>query len=207
MTTKVNAVMKQKLVIAICFVFLAILMSGCPATLIQPYDEKLVTDTEALYKKAASVIEEGRVVSPKTDEEREEISDPEKNPGHFSAFETKYNGLMIDSEALILRAMASSDQIDRASQEIQERIDKLIDESFASQCSELASEFGQVSLTVQNYIDLKCIILKWKERHDDDSFTQNKKILKKANWESRKRIIFNAILAIQKAEGFKNQGQ
>jgi hypothetical protein len=207
MMTTVDATIKQKLVLAIGFVFLAFLMSGCPATVVQPYDEKLVTDTEALYKKAASIIEDGRVASPRTDQEREAISDPENHPGHFSAFETEYNGLIVDTEVLILRAMASSEQIDKVGQQIQEQINKLIDEGFESQCRELADEFGKVSLTVQNYVDLKCIILRWKERHNDDSFTQNKKILKKANWEARKRIIFNGILALQQAEAFKKPDQ
>jgi hypothetical protein len=207
MMRTVDAIMKQKRVIAICFVFLAILMSGCPATLVQPYDEKLVTDTEAFYKKAAFIIEDGRVVSPRTDQERAAISDPENNPGYFLAFETRYNGLIVDSEVLILRSMASNDQIGKSGQQFQAQINKLIDEKFSSQCQELADEFGKVSLTVKNYIDLKCIILRWKERHHDDSFTQGKKILKKGNWKARKRIIFNAILAIQKAEAFKKPDQ
>lgn len=205
--TTANPIMKRKRVLAIGFVVLAILMSGCSVMLVQPYDDKLVTDTEELYKKAASLIEDGRVASPRTDQEREAISDPENHPGHFSVFETEYNRLIVDSEALILRAMAGSAQINKAGQQVQEKINKLIDEGSESQCKELADEFGKVSLTVQNYVDLKCIILQWKERHNDDSFTQNKKILKKANWEARKRIIFNGILAIQKAEAFKKPDQ
>ena len=48
-------------------------------------------------------------------------------------------------------------------------------------------------------------MLNWKEQHSDIQLTRNTQILKKANWEGRKLIVFNAILAIQKAEGFKKQ--
>ncbi len=182
-------------------------ISGCSVKLVQPYDEKLVTDTEAFYKKAAGIIEHGRAVSPKTNEARKAISEPSKHPGHFSQFESKYNDMLIDSEALIMRAMVGSNEIDRTGQKLQAKLDELIETNIPSVCEGLAEEFGKTSLTVKNYVDLKCIVSKWKEQHADPRLTRNTMILKKANWEGRKRSIFNAVLAIQKAEAFKRKGQ
>ena len=180
--------------------------SGCSVKLVQPYDEKLVTDTEAFYKKAARIIEHGRAVSPKTNEERKAISEPSKHPGNFSQFEPKYNDLLIDTEALIMRAMAGSNEIDRTGQKLQAKLEDLIETNIPSVCEGLAEEFGKTSLTVKNYIDLKCIVSKWKVQHADPRLTRNTMILKKANWEGRKKSIFDAVLAIQKAEAFKRKG-
>ena len=184
-----------------------LIISGCKVTLVQPYDAKLLADTEAFYKKAAGVIEEGRSVSPKTDQERRNIANPSKHKAGFAQFESKYNDLLVDSEALILRAMAGSNAIDATGQAIQAKLDDIIETNIPSVCQGLAAEFGQTSLTAKNYIDLKCIIIKWKEQHADPRLTQDTMILKKANWEGRKTLIFNVILAIQKAEGFKNKDQ
>jgi len=181
------------------------LHSACAVKLVQPYDQKLVSDTESFYKKAASFIDAGKVVSPTTDADRANIDDPTVHPGHFSNFEPKYDELLVDTEALILRGMASSAEIDAVGAAIQNKIDKLIKAELPSNCPELENEFGRVSLTVANYVDLKCMILKWKDRHDDEHFTQEKKILKRGNWESRRLNLFNTILAIQKAEGFKKE--
>lgn len=176
------------------------LTSGCTTTLVSPYDEKLVTDTEAFYKKAAILIEKGRSVSPLKDDDRKNIQNPTEHQGHASKFEGDYNSLIIDTETLILRAMASDKKIDSMGQKLQAKISNLIETEIPSNCQQLAAEFAQASLTAQNYVDLKCIILKWKQRHSDMSFTKNTKILKKANWESRKRTVFNA--AINRAIGW-----
>ena len=189
------------LIAAACLAFL----SGCTTVLVSPYDEKLVTDTEAFYKKAAEMIEKGRSVSPLTDAERKKIRNPSAHEGYYTKFEGKYNDLIIDTEALILRAMASDNKISATGQALQSKISEIIENTIPSKCSELSAEFSSTSLTAKNYVDLKCIVLKWKEQHADDKLTDNTKILKKANWEGRKLIVFNAVLAIQKAEGFKKQ--
>lgn len=181
----------------------AIFIAGCSVTLVAPYDETLVASSEEFYKNAARIIEEGRAASPKTDDARAKITEPNKHSAHYSKFESKYNQLVIDAEALILRAMASSDKIDLAGQELQSKLNELIETPLPSKCQELKYIFGKTSLTAANYIDLKCILTNWKKQHSDPKLTQNTLILKKANWEGRKQVIFNAILAIQKAERFK----
>ena len=185
-------------------IFLSIL-SGCTTVLVSPYDEKLVTDTEAFYKKAAGVIEEGRAASPLKDSDRSAIANPSTHYGHFTKFESKYNALITDAEALILRAMASDNKVGSTGQALQSKVSELIENSIASKCEELSAEFSNTSLTAKNYVDLKCIVLKWKEQHASEELTRNTQILKKANWEGRKLLAFNAVLAIQKAEGFKIQ--
>lgn len=184
---------------------LILLVTACTVRLVQPYDEKLLNDTEAFYKNAATMIEEGKAVSPKTDAQRQAITNPAEHPGHFSAFESRYDVLITDSEALILRGIAGSQEIDAAGQAFQEKIDAVIDASLPSECPELQAEFGKVSLTAKNFVDLKCLILKWRKEHNDVEFTRGKRILKRGNWEGRKRVLFNIILAIQTAESFKKE--
>ncbi|MCF8128452.1 MAG: hypothetical protein K9N10_08055 [Deltaproteobacteria bacterium] len=188
-----------RFILFIAAAFLALFLNACSVKLVQPHDEKLMAGTEAFYKKGAEMIMAGQSLSPKSDEDRDAITNPHQNPAHFSQFESKYNHLIIDSEALILRAMSSSQKIDSAGQAIQAEIDRLIEATVPSNCPQLQSEFGKLSLTVQNFVDLKCLILKWKEQHRDSK----KGILKKANWEARKITLFNIIFAIQKAESFK----
>ena len=198
--TNINSILRIP-IITMFFVFI----SGCTTILVSPYDEKLVSDTEAFYKKAAEVIEEGRIASPLNDQERENIENPSMHGGHFSQFEGKYNSLIIDAEALILRSMASDNKIDSAGQDLQAEISELINTTIPSNCKELSNQFANASLTTKNYVDLKCIILEWKDQHADMQLTDNTKILKKANWEGRKMLVFNVVLAIQKTEGFKRQ--
>lgn len=184
---------------------LFVLLSGCTTVLVSPYDEKLVSDTEAFYKKAAELIEEGRMESPLNDQERENIENPSMHGGHFSQFESKYNSLIIDAEALILRSMASDNKIDSASQKLQAEISELINTTIPSNCEKLSIQFAEASLTTKNYVDLKCILLEWKNQHTDLVLTRNTKILKKSNWEGRKMLVFKVVLEIQKTEGFKRQ--
>lgn len=185
-------------------VFLALSVTGCAATLVQPYDEKLFNDTGAFFKKAAAVVDEGKKLSPKTDEDRAEIEMPATHAAHFSVFEGKYDGLIIDVEALILRAMSKSEAVNSAGQAMQGKITALIDAALPSNCLALQAEFSAVSLTVGNYVDLKCLIVRWRDQHQDARLTRDTRILKRANWEARKSVLFQMILAIQKAEAFKN---
>ena len=69
---------------------------------------------------------------------------------------------------------------------MQGKIEKLISDPLSSQCSELESEFAGTSLTVKNYVDLKCVLVRWRAQHGDDKITDSAMILKKANWEARR---------------------
>jgi len=179
-------------------------LTGCSVTLVQPYDEKLFNDTEAVYKKAAAMIGEGESTSPVTDEQRRAISDPARHPAHFSRFASKYDALLIDADALLMRAMAGSSKLDATGERINTKIEKLINEELPSNCAELEQEFAAAaSLTVKNYVDVKCLLVRWRAQHADPKLTEDKLILKRANWEGRRLNFFNAVLAIQKAEGFK----
>lgn len=182
----------------------SVLLAGCPITLVQPYDEKLFTDTETFYKEAAGMIDEGMSVSPRTDDERLAIKQPEKSPAHFTAFAPKYHALLNESDALLMRAIAGSGKLDTTGLRINEKIGELIGNQLPSTCEELDREFqNSPSLTVKNYVDLKCFLVRWRAQHQDPKLTQETLILKKANWEGRKIVMFNAVVAIQKAEGFK----
>ena len=189
----------RSLIVIMASLFLVLSLSACSVKLVQPFDEKLINDTEAFYKKGAEMIMEGQAASPKTDKDRDSISDPDQNPAYFSKFEPKYDALIVDSEALMLRSMSGSREIDSAGQAIQEKIEELIKAAVPTNCPGLQSEFGKLSLTAQNFVDLKCLILRWKKQH------RERGILKKANWEGRKITLFNIVFAIHKAECFKKE--
>lgn len=183
------------------------LVGGCAVTLVQPYDEKLLADTEAIFKKASSMIDDGIANSPRTDDERAAIPEPESHSAHVSKFESRYAALSTDADALILRALSQSEEVDRIGQELQGQISDLVEKSLPSQCDDIEKELGMAttSLTVKNYIDLKCLVVGWKAQHSDPKLTQDTGILKRTNWELRKSHIFSAILAIQKAESSKKK--
>lgn len=195
----------QARVVALTVGFLLLLLTACTVKLVQPYDEKLLNDTEAFYKKAATTIEEGRSASPRTDDERNKIIEPTKHPAHISAFESKYDALIVDSDALILRAIAGSQSIDSVGEAVQTKINELIEAKLPTLCPELKENLGKVSLTAMNFVDLKCLVLKWRKDHADKELTEGTGILKKANWEGRQVVLFETVLAIEKAERFKKQ--
>lgn len=180
---------------------------GCATTLVQPYDQKLVDDTEAIFKDAAAMIDDGVQVSPMTDEARKAIRNPSGNPAHLSKFEDRYQKLATSTDLLILRALAQSRGVDAIGQRLQDKVSDLVDQQLPSQCEELEREFGApgASLTVRNYVDLKCIFVRWHDQHADMVVTEGTQILKKGNWELRKSTVFNAVLAIQRAESSKKQ--
>ena len=62
---------------------LLLLLTGCTVKFVPAYDDKLYNDTEAFFKKAGAMIESGKAVSPKTDEARDLITNPDKHPGHI----------------------------------------------------------------------------------------------------------------------------
>lgn len=203
MSSRINFYRQPQLARSLAAIIIALSSTACTVTLVQPYDQKLFDDTETFYKKAATLVQEGEMLSPRTDAERKNIKEPLKHPAHLSAFAPKYDALIIDSDALILRAMANSATIYIAGNKIQQKLEKLIVDPLPSQCSELEEEFKNTSLTVKNYVDLKCVLVRWRAQHGDEKLTDNFMMLKKANWEARKPVMFNLILAIQKAEGFK----
>jgi len=185
-------------------------LSACTTVnLVQPYDADLFNNTEAFYKNASTVIAKGISVSPKTSEELLAINDDEKeqHPGHYRQFYVDYNNLLIESNALILRSLSNSQQVDITGQAMQEKIEAVISESFPTECDTLQESFASVSLTTRNYIDLKCLIGRWSEAHQGRSpsgdITRGKQVLKKATWEGREKSLFDGILAIQTAEASK----
>ena len=184
-------------------VLLAVCLSGCIPRLVQPYDEALVTGTEALYAEAAAMIDDGIVASPLTDAERDAIRPPLKSDAHFSHFAPRYDKLIRASDLMILRAMAGSDGIDKLGQKLQGKIEEAIENAVPSVCAELTESFnelGATSLTVRNQVDLKCLLTRWKEQHADPALTRNTLILKRANWETRRASLFRIVLAIQRAQ-------
>lgn len=187
----------EGLVAVAAAILLVASLSACSVKLVQPYDEKLVNNTEAFYKKGAEMIMAGVAVSPRTHQEVQAIADPRQSPAYYSQFEPRYDALILDSEALILRAMAGSEQIDAAGWAAQKKIGELIDAAVPTPCPDLQTQLGQLSLTAQNFADLKCLLLQWKEQH------RRSGILTKAVWESRKLTLFNVVFAIEKAERFK----
>lgn len=184
------------------FLFIA----GCTTvTLVQPYDADLYSNTESFYKKTSKMIAKGISVSPKTNSDRKAIKDNnvEEHPGHYNQFKDKYDSLLIDANSLILRALANSGSIDSNAQEMHTKIESAITNSIPNECDDLQNEFSSVSLTVRNYIDMKCLIGKWGQQHNSKDSTGDKLILKKANWEARSKTLFQGILAIQKSEASK----
>ncbi|EPU3919142.1 hypothetical protein [Aeromonas hydrophila] len=195
------------LLFATVYIVAALFVGGCAVTFVQPYDEKLLTDTEAIFKKASSMIDEGIANSPKTDNQRGAIKKPESHSAHVSKFEGRYAALSTDADALILRALSKAEEVDRIGQKLQGHINDLVENSLPSQCDDIEKELGlnTTSLTVKNYIDLKCLIVRWKAQHSDPTLTKGTGILKRTNWELRKSAIFSATLAIQKAETSKKK--
>jgi len=185
-------------------------LSACTTVnLVQPYDADLYNNTEAFYKNASAMIAKGISVSPKTSEQLLAIADDEKaqHPGHYRQFYVDYNSLLIESNALILRSLANSQQLDNSGQAIQQKIEAVISESLPTECDSLQQSFPSVSLTTRNYIDLKCLVGRWSEAHQghdpNGDITRGKQILKQAAWEGRAKSLFDGILAIQTAEASK----
>jgi hypothetical protein len=195
----VNPCLRRTMVSILATICLMLSPSACAIRLVQPFDENLVNDAQALYKKGAEVIAAGQGVSPITDQERSSTVNPNQHPAHFSKFESKYDTLIIDCNALILRAMSNAQTIGKVGKEFQEKINVYIEASIPTLCPELKSQFKDVSLEAENFRDLKCLILRWREQH----MKAENGILKKANWEGRHILLFNAIFAIEQAENFK----
>ncbi|MGH8380815.1 hypothetical protein [Pseudomonas sp.] len=187
---------------------ISLILFGCTVTLVQPYDAELYKNTEAFYKKASTMILKGQSSSPTTPQQLAGI--PPKtasdNPGHFSKFQNDYDELLVDSNALILRSLANSGSVDEIGKQTQAKIEGVIKGNVTSECDTAQQDFPSVDLTTRNYIDLKCLVAKWKKEHQGPAgASSSKQILKKANWEGREKTLFDSILAIQSAEAFKNK--
>lgn len=191
-------------------VLAGLMLAGCATvTLVQPYDADLYANTEAFYKQAARVIARGVSASPRTSGDVRSIADgaEAQHPGHYRQFRADYDTLLIESNALILRSMANATRIGAAGQQLHDKIEAAITESFPSECDSLQASFAEVSLTTRNYIDLKCLIGKWSEQHQNPDLTNGKRILKQSNWEGRAKSLFQGILAIQSAQAAKQKGE
>lgn len=186
---------------------IAALLSACaPVRLVEPYDEVLVSRTEALYAEASEMIDDGINLSPLNSAERAAIRPSARSPAHYSVFAPRYDRLIRASDALILRSMANSDALDPFGRKVQDGVRKLIDNAAPSTCDELKAEFANAgSLTVDNYVDLKCLLIRWKAQHGDRRGTDNTLILKRANWEGRRRTLFDYVLEVQRAERAKRR--
>lgn len=182
---------------------LAMALSACVPTLVQPHDPALVAGVEALYASATEMIDSGVAVSPRTDAEREAIRPASRSEAHFNHYAARYDALIRSSDLMILRAMAGSGTVGDTGQKLQGRIEQVIENAILSVCAELTetfNELGASSLTVRNHVDLKCLLTRWKEQHADPALTRGSLILKRANWEARRASLFRIVLAIQRAE-------
>ncbi|MBI5925630.1 MAG: hypothetical protein HY836_08505 [Aquabacterium sp.] len=178
-------------------------LGGCTTTLVQPYDEVLLNDTQSLFKKASAMVNDGIAKSPRTDHDRAAFKDkPTTHPAHVAQFEARYAELGSDSDALILRALSRSQQVSATGQSLESKVEELIEKHIPNACPDVDAELGTLStgLTVRNYLDLKCLLLKWHEQHADLDVTESTGILKRSNWELRRATLFAAVLAIEKAE-------
>jgi hypothetical protein len=174
-------------------------VQSCTVTFVQPYDEKLVDATEAFYKETSLAIEEAKEKSPVS---RVNI-DPGKasdNSGHLSKHTMFYSKAKVNANALIIRAMVNSGKVDKIGLTIQSEIDEVISKALPSNCkNDHASISGQITLTLQNYLDLKCLVTHWEVQHKNAP----NEILKKVNWEGRQVSLMGMIVSIQRAETFK----
>jgi hypothetical protein len=179
------------------FILLACLLSlpGCTTTtLVQPHDEQLLAGSEQFYRKAATIIEHSKLQSPASRPTTEEHS----HPGHIANMDNLYAELIIDTNILLLRAIANSSQLDTSGQRIQSKISQYIDSTLPSNCDnstdDIRAEFS--SLTVRNFIDLKCLIVTWQAQHE----AAPGKVLTRADWSRRHVSLIRFIMAVQQAE-------
>lgn len=176
-----------------------IFLQSCTVTFVQPYDEKLVDATDAFYKSTSLALENARLNSP--DSRRlKEGEDASSNSGHISKYENTYSKLKIEANALIIRSLVNSEKVDKTVTGAHDQINTLISESLPSNCTNGEATIpGQITLTVQNYLDLKCLVTYWEVQHRNAP----NEILTKHNWEVRQRPLMQMIVDIQKAESFK----
>lgn len=175
-------------------------LAGCTAaTLVQPYDERLLAGSEQFYRKAATIIEHSRAHSPVDRPTTEDVN----HPGHLANMDNLYAELLIDANILLLRALTYSDQVDDTGRRLQEKITGYIDSAVPSNCDNSAedvrAEFS--SLTMKNYVDLKCLVVTWQAQHE----AAPGKVLTQADWSRRHLSLIRYIVAVQQAEAAKRR--
>lgn len=180
-----------------CLINLLCLLGCTATTLVQPYDERLLTGSEAFYRNAATIIEHSRAQSPA---ERPTTED-NNHPGHIANMDNLYADLLIDANILLLRAMRSSELVDNTGQRLQGKITQYIDSALPSNCDnsadDIRAEFS--SLTVKNFVDLKCLIITWQAQHA----AAPGKVLTQGDWSRRHLSLIRYIVAVQQAEAAK----
>lgn len=183
----------------ILLISLLLMVQSCTVTLVQPYDEKLVEATESFYKDTALAIESAREKAP-LNRALPDGTVPSDNPGHISKYKNFYSNAKVSANSLIIRAMVNTEKVDKIAVDIHSQIETLISESLPSNCiNDRAQITGDITLTLQNYLDLKCLVTHWEVQHTQAPHS----ILKKTNWESRQVTLMGMIVSIQKAESFK----
>lgn len=181
--------------------FFILLVQSCTVTFVQPYDEKLVDATESFYKDTSLAIEEAREKSP-LNRNNIDPNKPEENSGHLSKHAMFYSKAKVNANALIIRAMVNSGKVDKIAVNTHVEIEEVISKSLPSNCAnDRATISGQITLTLQNYLDLKCLVTHWEVQHKNAP----NEVLKKVNWESRQVSLMGMIVSIQKAESFKTE--
>ncbi|MQG95035.1 hypothetical protein [Pseudomonas sp. MN1F] len=184
-------------------VFTIPLLAGCTLKLVQPHDAQLYTNTEQFYKSAASLLSKGEQSSPANLQQLAALSAQHVNPhpGHYSQFQAAYEQLVIESNALILRSLANTGTLSTPGKQLQAGVERLLQQGLSTQCDALQRDFPDADLTTRNYIDLKCLVVKWQGEHRQAS----QQILYKATWQARNNTLFDGILAIQSAETSKHR--
>lgn len=180
------------------FLYILLFVAGCSTVkFVQPYDDALVVGVQGFYKSTATFLEEGKQKSPAT---RPDTEDPQ-NSGHVSQYTDGYSRLIIDANSLIIRAMVNSVRIDELGQTMQDKVTSFIDEEMPSLCMGDDAVFGGdfASLTVKNFSDLKCLITNWRVQHENAPG----KTLTSFDWARRHRALLRIVVAIQRAETFK----
>jgi hypothetical protein len=157
------------------------------------FDQALFNQTEKFYQDASVLISKAKSASPKLRESIKSYDKINEHPAHVSQLERTYESLIIGSDVLLLRAISNGVVIDDWAKIT--KVNELIDVSLPSMCKSTL-ESHKLSLSAKNYIDLKCLILNWREQHKNAPDS----ILKKVNWESRQAILFQMLIIIQKYE-------
>lgn len=197
--------MRNQAQLAIAILLLS--LSACKnLTLVQPYDERLVDGTEAFYKVAAAFVENARAASP----EQRPATASQGDSGHLSEFESGYANLLVEANALLLRAMVNSSQVDKLGQTAQSKISEFISEQVPTNCQGSSAMLGEefVSLTVQNFLDLKCLVSHWRVQHEQAPCKGSAQpaicqVLTNGAWQRRQMALTAMVFAIQQAESAK----
>ncbi|WP_420549466.1 hypothetical protein [Curvivirga sp.] len=176
MLSKINIFRGYRLTQALVIVLFSLLLSGCfTVTWVSPYDQKLVDGLEEFHKDAATFV-----VKMENDGSKKDS---------FQEFKPEYDKLMVKLDTLLVRATANSSHIDDHGMDIQE----LINEALADATGGDPNQFKDVSLSAAQIIDLRNLIVKWREDHKlQDRST--------GVWKVRRAALGRAIVAVMTFE-------